>query len=164
MAGINIEADKAAKSTSDSSSSGNGRSKADDIRDSIHSTMKGRFKGDSDRAAKEAEKFIDKLVANLKKKGKTLEDIDTRSAKERREEDYKQTLENLKLEAEAADGFKEKVGVGAKIFGASVKKAGLELTEKLLNGALNLGQFFDKGIDEYANMYSQYSSKINARL
>lgn len=111
----------------------------------------------------EAHKLLDKIEENLKKQGKTLEDWG-KTAKQIREDDYNAAVQAASMEAAAAENFKGKVAAGAKAFGASVKKAGLETAEKLINGALNIGAAFDKSIDEYASMYGQYSSKINARL
>lgn len=112
---------------------------------------------------KEINGILEKIEANLKKQGKTLEDWG-KTAKQIRDEQYDAAIENLKLEAASAEDFKGKIAAGAKSFSTSVKKAGTETASKLINGALNLGKAFDKGIEEYANMYGQYSSKINARL
>ena len=142
---------------------GEGNSYLNQIKNLTSQIKKNYEKVGKSLSDKEISGILDKIEANLKKQGKTLEDWG-KTAKQIRDEQYDAAIENSKIEAASSENLRGKLAASAKAFSASVKKAGLETAEKLINGALNLGAAFDKGIEEYAHMYGQYSSKINARL
>lgn len=131
-----------------------------ELRKSVDSVMKSRFKNNPDKANTEANALMDKLL----KSAKAQDILAGKTAAQRRKEELDNAKKVALLQLGAADGFKEKVKAGTDYLKAGLKEGLNEAANKLLNSAVNVGASFDQGIKDYASLYSKYAASIDARV
>lgn len=131
-----------------------------ELRKSVDSVMKSRFKNNPDKANTEANALMDKLL----KSAKAQDILAGKTAAQRRKEELDNAKKVALLQLEAASGFKEKTRAAADYLKAGLKDSLNEAANKLANSAVNVGATFDQGIKDYASLYSKYAASIDARV
>ena len=130
-----------------------------------------RHKNNPAQATKELENFKKQILAGTIDAAKLEAALDKKTKIQVRKEELEaeQKILRLKLaqsqdETEQAEIRKQLLANGAKQAGNNLKEAGAKAASAILNGALNFGAFFDKGIEEYASIFAKYSASVEARL
>lgn len=131
-----------------------------ELRKSVDSVMKSRFKNNPDKANTEANALMDKLL----KSAKAQDILAGKTAAQRRKEELDNAKKVALLQLEAASGFTEKTRAAADYLKAGLKDSLNEAANKLANSAVNVGATFDQGIKDYASLYSKYAASIDARV
>lgn len=131
-----------------------------ELRKSVDSVMKSRFKNDPTKANNEANALMDKLL----KSAKAQDILAGKTAAQRRKEEQETARKIAQLQLATAEGFKEKTAAAATLMKENLKEAGAQVASNLLNGALNIGSSFNQGIKDYASLYSKYAASIDARV
>ena len=121
----------------------------DSLEKSIKDLMKTRYKNDPQKANKESEKLLNKMLKN----GIYLQDLERKSVSQQ-----------IKDQMDAANTIAKMELASAESAGDKLKAAGKAVGTHLVSMAANMMSGVGKEIDKYANMYGQYSAKINARL
>ena len=119
-----------------------------------------RYKGDEGKANDAAEELIKKLTANQK----NLTKLEQKSKTDIWREEAKNQKEIARLNQAAATTTGEKLKAAGEEMSANLKEAGANAADFLKGAASNFMSGVSAGIDQFANMYGQYSAKINARL
>lgn len=131
-----------------------------ELRKSVDSVMKSRFKNNPDKANTEANALMDKLLRSAK----AQDILAGKTAAQRRKEELDNAKKVALLQLEAASGFTEKTRAAADYLKAGLKDSLNEAANKLANSAVNVGATFDQGIKDYASLYSKYAASIDARV
>ena len=141
------------------------------ILDRFESVLQVRFKGDPTKQSAELEKFKKALIDGSIEAKKAEAILDKKNKLEERKANLDAAKKEAQIRLAAAKSEEEANQIQREITSLSFKKAGQSLMEagakaasKILNGALNFGAFFDKGIEQYASIFSKYSASVEARL
>ena len=140
----------------------------------LRSVLQKRFKNDPNRVDQELAKIKAKIGNNQNgdKQLKKLEKIlDPKAAAEKRKLEIATAKEVAKLQLATATTAQEKALATEALRAAKtaesaelLKDAGKQLVGNLAKIALNFGATMDKGIEEYAGIFSKYQASVEARL
>jgi hypothetical protein len=110
-----------------------------ELRKTVDSVMKSRFKNDPNKANSEANALMDKLL----KSAKAQDILAGKTAAQRRKEELENAKKVALLQMEAATGFKEKTKAAGEYLKTGLKEGLNEAANKLANNVANVGAAFD---------------------
>lgn len=142
------------------------------LEERLQSLFSQRFKGDDQKASKEAAKYRELLTKSAVDASKLQAALDNKSEKERLKEERKERSQQAQIEARlkmaAAKDEAEYAAAQQELreaqFNESMAEAADKVKENLANAAGALTAAVDKGVEEYAAIFSKYAAGVEARL